>query len=339
MNKYIFPAVAALSLILSAASCDDKKQSSDQSTQLQAETRTLAPSPFSADSAYMHIEKQLSFGPRVPNTEGHRATAEYLVSQLERVGLRVIQQRATLKAYDATELDAVNIIASYKPEAEKRIMLFAHWDTRPYADKESNATLRNTPIPGADDGASGTGVLLEMARILSEKGLDNIGVDIMLFDAEDYGLPHWETDYDTSSEETWALGTQHWTQHPHVEGYAPMFGILLDMVGAKDATFHREFFSQESAGNRVTDIWRTAAELGHQKYFINKMGGAITDDHYFVIRNLRIPCVDIINYKDDFPSYWHTHNDNLDNISKETLSAVGETIWQLLLDIDQGHIK
>lgn len=338
MIKYLIPTVTAVALILCAGSCDDKKKD-DQNAKIATEARVLPPSPFSADSAYKHIERQVAFGPRVPNTEAHRGTSAYFVSQIQALGIPVIEQKATLTAYDGTKLEATNVIATYRPEAKERVMLFAHWDTRPWADKESDEELRLRPIPGADDGASGPGVMLEIARLLSEKGLQNIGVDLMFFDAEDYGQPDWIGDYTTDRTETWALGTQYWTQNTHVEDYQAKFGILLDMVGAKDARFLREYFSQEAAGNRVTDIWRTAAELGHDSHFINKMGGAITDDHYFVIRNLRIPSVDIINYDGDFADYWHTHNDNMDNISKETLKAVGETIWQVLLDFDQGHIQ
>ena len=215
-------------------------------------------------------------------------------------------------------------------------MLFAHWDTRPFADNDPNPMMREVPILGADDGASGPGVMLELARLLVTEGLENYGVDLMFFDAEDYGLPAWETQYQVNSEDTWALGTQYWTKNLHNEGYKAEFGILLDMVGAKNAIFKREYFSQESAGQFVTKIWEVAEELGHGAYFQNKMGGAITDDHYFVIRNLRIPCVDIINYDEEFGDYWHTHNDNLDIISKETLQAVGETVWQVLIDYDHN---
>lgn len=338
MNKFILLSLAALALTLSAASCDEQEQE-NQNTQSTTEARTLAPSPFSADSAYQHVAYQVAQGPRVPNTPGHKATSTYFTQVLAGWGIPVTEQKATITAYDGTALEIVNIIASYRPEAKERVMLFAHWDTRPWADRESDEALRLRPIPGADDGASGPGVMLELARLLSEVGLQNIGVDLMFFDAEDYGQPDWAGDPGADHTDTWALGTQYWTKNLHTEGYMPKFGILLDMVGAKDARFLREYFSQESAGNRVTDIWRTAVELGHERFFVNKMGGAITDDHYFVIRNLRIPCVDIINYDGDFAPYWHTHNDNMDNISKETLQAVGETLWQVLQDVDQGHIQ
>lgn len=324
-----------LLILVSAASCNEKK--GDKKQEDQSATVT---SPFSADNAYRHIEKQLAFGPRVPNTEAHKATAQYFVAELESLDIPVIKQEMELEAYDGTKLEAINIIATYNPHAERRMMLFAHWDTRPIADYDPNPSLKNDPIPGADDGASGPSVILEIARLLKEEGLQNVGIDLILFDAEDYGLPVWENSSDTNSEDTWALGTQYWTHNLHVANYNPQFGILLDMVGAKDAIFMREYFSQQSAGKYVTQIWIAAEKLGHSGYFINKMGGAVTDDHYFVIQNLRIPCVDIINYDPKRPKgfgdYWHTHADNLDNISKETLRAVGETVWQVILDFDQA---
>lgn len=314
------------------ASCQSKKSKGQKD-----ETIELAPSPFVASNAYKHIEKQLSFGARVPNTEGHRACAAYLKEELAKQSLKVYEQPMSLKAYDGTTLEAVNIIGSYRPEAQKRVMIFAHWDTRPLADRDANPDLKAQPIPGADDGASGVGVILEFARLLHEVGLSNIGVDLVLFDAEDYGVPEGVA-YDGASESTWALGSQYWSKTPHIEGYEADFGILLDMVGAKDAKFYREYFSQESAGSYVSKVWNTAAQRGFEKYFINKMGGAITDDHYFVIKNQRIPCVNIINYNPNssvgFAKHWHTHKDNLEIINEETLQAVGETVWQVLLDYD-----
>ena len=325
-------AVSALALTLSAASCEKSTE------QRAAEPPTPVESPFEADSAFVHIRRQVEFGPRVPNTSSHKATAAYLASELARYGLEVKTQEMTLTAYDGAPLEAVNIIASHHPSATRRVLLFAHWDTRPVADHDADPSKRSLPIDGADDGASGVGVLLEIARLLQAQGLQNIGVDIALFDAEDYGAPQ-DSGYEGDSEKTWALGTQYWTENPIPEGYKADFGILLDMVGAKEAAFYREYYSQESAGRYVTKIWDKARALGFGKYFRNEMGGAVTDDHTFVIRNLRIPSVDIINYDPStatgFGSYWHTHGDNLDNISTETLHAAGATVWAVLEEYDE----
>lgn len=333
MKKAFIWYILVVSLVsIVVLSCGTKKNEGEKEKATE-----LSPSPFLASNAYMHIEKQLSFGVRVPNSEGHKACAAYIKEQLENQSLEIFEQKMSLQAYDGTALDAVNLIGSYRPEAKSRVMIFAHWDTRPMADREINPELKSQPIPGADDGASGVGVILEIARLLNEVGLSQLGVDLILFDAEDYGVPGGAS-YEGSSELTWALGSQYWSKTPHIEGYNANFGILLDMVGAKDAQFYREYFSQESAGSIVSKVWNAASQRGFDHYFVNKMGGAITDDHYFVIKNQKIPCVNIINYDPNTPlgfaAHWHTHNDNLKIISEETLQAVGETVWQVLLDYD-----
>lgn len=340
MNKSVlWFVVCVVTTALVLTSCHEDKKGSEKEKESTKEV--VEPSPFIADNAYKHIEQQVNFGPRVPNSDAHKACSAYLIDELKKQSLEVHEQEMVLTAYDGTLLNAVNIIGSYRPELERRIMIFAHWDTRPVADHDDNPSMTKKPIDGADDGASGPGVMLELARLLNIVGLNNIGVDLIFFDAEDYGVPV-GVDYKGNSEETWALGTQYWTRNLHKEGYAPEFGILLDMVGAEDATFYREYFSQESAGTYVTKIWQVAEERGLQKFFVNKMGGAITDDHFFVIKNLRIPCVDIINYDPNtvngFGEHWHTHNDNIERISVETLQAVGETVWQVLLDLDQSSL-
>lgn len=338
MNKRLLTISALLlGLTLCSASCEGKKSSKEDQTENKEITVEQIESPFNADSAFLHIQRQVEFGPRVPNSTAHKACAKYLSDYLKEQGLVVTLQDMVLTAWDNTKLESVNIIGEYNPEASSRILLFAHWDTRPLADHDKNASLRDKPIDGADDGASGVGVLMEVVRLLREHPLRNIGIDIMFFDAEDYGVPEGE-DYSGDSSETWALGTQYWAKNPHKEGYKADFGILLDMVGAKGATFYREYFSQEAAGSYVSKIWDTAARIGHRQFFRNEMGGAVTDDHIFVIKHRRIPCVDIINYdphsSNGFGDYWHTHKDNIDNISTVTLNAVGQTIWQVITDYD-----
>lgn len=322
-----------LALLLSAASCDGSRTKKEEKQ--TAAAATPAPTPFSADSAYSYVAAQVAFGPRVPGTEAHRRCGAYLAAQLRACGLDVVEQRMTLAAYDGTALDGLNLIGRYRPEAERRLMLFAHWDSRPYADAESDPARRSTPIDGANDGASGVGVLLEIARLLQSEGLpaEGWGVDILFFDAEDYGVPQYE-DYDGNTEETWGLGAQYWARHPHTADYRAELGILLDMVGDRDAAFYRELFSQESAGKAVTELWQTAERLGYGRYFHNAMGGGLVDDHVFVIRHRRIPCLDVVDYDPErpkgFPDAWHTHGDTMDRISRETLEAVGATLWELL---------
>lgn len=304
-------------------------QQQEKTTVSQAAPATNTPS-FNADSAYTYVENQVKFGPRVPNTAAHKACGNYLASELRRFGAKVYEQEATLTAYDNTRLEAKNIIGSYNPENNKRILLFAHWDSRPYADHDPDPANHRKPIDGADDGGSGVGALLEIARQIGQKD-PGIGVDIIFFDAEDYGTPEFVDDY---KPDTWCLGTQFWAKNPHVPNYRADFGILLDMVGAQNATFFKEQISLSKAANIVEMVWNTARNLGYGKYFINATGGAITDDHEYVIKGRNIPCIDIINYDPEsdhgFGWYWHTQKDNMENIDRETLKAVGQTVLEVV---------
>lgn len=344
MNKrkkgwYNLLGAICFTFVILLGSCTEG-QASHEKKETGGDTEISGESPFDAERAFEHIAKQVGFGPRVPNTEGHRACRAYFIEELKARGLQVQTQDVQLTAFDGTKLEVSNIIAEYAPERSERMLLFAHWDTRLWADYDPDPTKCDQPILGADDGASGPGILLEIARLLEEVGLQHIGVDIIFFDAEDYGLPHHkDVVYKGNGEETWALGTQYWTRNLHREGYAPRYGVLLDMVGSEGATFYRESFSQKAAGKEVTKVWQIAQQLGYEQFFINKMGAPITDDHYFIIKNLRIPCLDIINYDPSrrptgFGKHWHTHQDNLEVISTSTLQAVGSTLWALLLHED-----
>ncbi|MEZ4774574.1 MAG: M28 family peptidase [Bacteroidia bacterium] len=276
---------------------------------------------FQAENAYAAIEKQLSFGPRVPNTAGHAACADWIISQLEAAGAKVITQPAVVQAFNNTPLNMINIIGSFQPEKQRRVMLTAHWDTRPFADQDS--VRKDEPIPGANDGASGVGVLLEIARILGQDST-NIGVDIVFWDAEDYG--------NSDVPNSYCLGSQYWTQNKHKPGYTAMYGINLDMVGAKNAVFSKEGHSLQYAPNAVEKIWRQAHLLGFGQYFSIQRTDPIIDDHVYISVKGGIGTVDIIDQPEGrgFFEHWHTHGDNLDVISKETLQAVGQTLLAVI---------
>lgn len=310
--------------VLLFTACNQTKQST------QKNEETINVPTFSSDSAYLYIQQQVDFGPRVPNTAAHKACASFLSATLKRFGANVIEQQAELTAFDGTILQAINIIGSFNPEAEMRVMLFAHWDTRPWADHDANPENRKKPVLGANDGASGVGVLLEIARQIGIQK-PNIGIDIIFFDAEDYGAP--ET-FSGNTEDSWCLGTQYWAKNPHVPGYRARYGILLDMVGAPQATFLREQISEYYAPHIVEKVWSQANNLGFGQYFVNKKGGAITDDHLYVNKLAGIPSIDIIQYDTDsesgFGHYWHTVNDTMDNIDKNTLRAVGTTVMHVI---------
>lgn len=304
--------------------CGEKR---DSESIVQPEVKTYNPVPaFNADSAYAFIQKQVDFGPRVPNTAPHRQTAEWLVEKLTGYGWEVETQEFTAKAYDGKILELTNIIAAHNPGATKRILLAAHWDTRRIADKDTERI--DEPIDGANDGGSGVGVLLEIARVLSSDELQpDVGVDIILFDGEDDGEPEHRSQRD-HSQIWWCLGSQHWSKTPHKRGYTAYFGILLDMVGGRGARFYKEGYSMQYAKNVVDKVWKYGHDLGHSDFFIMRRAEAITDDHLFVNENANIPMINIIEYSPDygFGHYHHTHADNMDLIDRKTLQVVGETV-------------
>lgn len=286
---------------------------------------------FNADSAYIYLQEQCDFGPRTMNSTAHDKCEKWIIQKFEQYGCKVTTQKATLNGYDGTPLRSTNIIASYNPEATTRIMFCAHWDCRPWADNDPDSTNWHKPIVAANDAASGVGVMIELARILKGSGLE-LGVDFICFDAEDYGTPQWFEGEDPG--DTWALGAQYFANNLP-EGYAPRYGILLDMVGGVGAKFYREGMSMQYAPAIVKKVWNAARQVGYGSYFPKDDGGMITDDHIPVNQTANIPCIDVIPYYPDcaqssFGPTWHTIADNMDNIDKNTLKAVGQTMVQVL---------
>ncbi len=292
----------------------------------QAESAALEIPEFNADSAWAFVNRQVAFGPRVPNTQAHRECGDWLQQSLERFADTVYVQATRVRAYDGTILNIRNFIGSFKPEKNNRILLCAHWDTRPWADHDPNPENHFKPFDGANDGASGVGVLLEIARLLS-KQQPNLGVDIIFFDAEDYGEHEQSRRFER---DTWALGSQHWAKSPHKPDYYARFGILLDMVGASGATFKKEGYSMLYAPNIVRKVWGIAQREGFSHLFVNDEGSHIMDDHYYVNDIRNIPTINIIDQRRDTPhgffEHWHTMQDNMDAIDKNTLHAVGSTV-------------
>jgi hypothetical protein len=282
--------------------------------------------PFNADSAYAYIQKQVEFGPRVPNTPAHKATKQWLMDKFKSFDLKVQGQEFTAKAYDGKVLELTNIIASYKPEIKKRVILAAHWDTRRIADKDTER--QDEPIDGANDGGSGVGVLLEVARTItsSDENL-NVGIDFILFDGEDDGRPQ-DSKGGADDTDWWCLGSQYWAKNPHEAGYTAFYGILLDMVGAEGARFYKEGVSVQYAGGIVNKVWSHGHHLGYNDFFPMRKSHPITDDHIPVNEVANIPMINIIDYSPDygFGKYHHTHSDNMDIIDKRTLKVVGETV-------------
>ena len=321
-----------LLLVLVSCSCKRSVSSSTKTMDGQVSQSASSETPqFSADSAYQFVASQCDFGPRVPGTDAQKACAKWLANELLRHGATVKLQEGEMTAYNGLKLPVINIMGSYNPDAKMRVLLMSHWDSRPFADNDPDPAKRKQPVIGANDGASGVGILLELARLCNEK-LPQVGIDIFLTDAEDYGAPDdWNGSHD---EKWWALGTQMWCKQAAKEGYRAQYGILLDMVGSANATFYREYYSERFASSFVNEIWQTAARLGYGDLFINQSGGGVTDDHVFVNRMLHIPCVDIIDTRTHtegtFCPQWHTTFDTTENISRETLGKVGRVLVSLL---------
>ncbi|WP_339703244.1 M28 family peptidase [Algoriphagus aquimarinus] len=298
----------------------------DQKTEVVAKAPTKPYPTFSPDSAYAFVQQQVDFGPRVPETEAHEATKSWLLAKFEGYGFTVETQDFEAKTYDGLTWDLSNIIASYNPQATKRILLAAHWDTRRIADKDTERI--DEPIDGANDGASGVGVLLEIARVIGSQELKpNVGIDIILFDGEDDGEPDKANSRD-NSQVWWCLGSQHWSKNKHKPNYSAYYGILVDLVGAKGARFYREGYSRQYASGILKKVWDNAAQIGQGDFFIYKDSPEILDDHAFVNKFAKIPMIDIIEFSPDygFGQYHHKHADNMEIIDRRTLQAVGETV-------------
>ena len=298
MKRHYTLLSCCLLLVFATVACSSNKKSAADQTEDVAKEKVNVPT-FNADSAYQYVKTQADFGPRVPNTTAHKACGEYLASKLEQFGAKVYNQYADLVAYDGTLLKSRNIIGAYNPDSRRRVLLCAHWDSRPYQ------LQRQAPT---------------------------IGIYIIFFDAEDYGIPtFYKGQYKA---DTWCLGSQYWGRMPHVENYNARYGILLDMVGGKNATFYQELFSKRTASKQVKKIWDAAHRLGFESFFPKQDGTEVTDDHMYVYNLRKIPCVDIINYDPNcdtgFGDFWHTIDDNMDVIDKGTLNAVGQTVLEVI---------
>ena len=320
-------------VLLSFASCEgDKKTQSRRvaESQSQSQSQTLTIPDFNADSAFHYVKQQLDLGPRVPGSEAHARCADWFIDFFNKNADTVYVQDFRTRLYNGNGIDGKNIIASFNPEAKKRIILAAHWDSRPFADHDPDEKNWNTPIDGANDGASGVGVLMEIARLLKDNPT-KAGIDIILFDLEDYGAPAYAN---VMSNDDWALGSQYWSKNPHIYGYRAYFGILLDMVGAPNPRFPKEYYSQQFAPSLSNDVWRVARDLGYSDYFTNELGHPINDDHIYVNTIANIPMIDIIHLENNedtsFYPYWHTLKDNIEQIDSKTLGMVGDVVVNVI---------
>ncbi len=312
---------------LLATSCKDSQQTPVPKATTIDYANAVIPS-FSADSAYRFVKEQLDCGYRSPNSKGHSACCQYLAQQMKRFCDTVYLQDFNATLWDGTAARGTNIIASLNPAANHRILLGAHWDSRLWADHDSDPSNHKKPIMGANDGASGVGVLMEMARSMSLMP-PAIGVDFIFFDLEDQGVPEWADEY---QDHTWCLGSQYWARNKHVPYYQALYGILLDMVGSREPRFTKEGFSMQYAPGITNKLWRTAAALGYGNIFIDLNTDPILDDHMYVNQLGGLPMLDIVQNSlgTSFFTHWHTVGDNLDCIDKNTLNVVATVVLKTI---------
>jgi glutaminyl-peptide cyclotransferase len=300
-------------MLLVLTGCPSSGQNSADATM----TSVQATAPrISGDSAYAHIRTQVAFGPRVPNTEGHRAQLAWMTEYLRERADTVTVQSWTHKTTTGEQLQLSNVLARFNPDSPDRILLLAHWDTRPTADEDRDESKRRQPISGANDGASGTALLLEMANVMAKTKPD-IGVDILLVDGEDY------------APNNMYLGAKYFAANKP-PGYRPLYGILVDMIADKSPKFPVESNSKELAGEVVERVWRTAEQLGYGQYFRRSSQGAIEDDH-IPLNHAGIRTINIIDF--DYGSgneFWHTTGDVLENTSPRGLEVVGTVLMELI---------
>lgn len=318
--------VVLLAISLINLSCGDQKAKEKPESSGMRKTPS-----FNEDSAYVFVEKQVSFGPRIPNTPAHRETGEYLIRKLRSYGAKITIQEFQATSFDGQRLALRNIIGSFNPGVQKRILLAAHWDTRPWADKDP-ANAKQT-FDGANDGASGVGVLLEVARLMQDKPA--VGVDIIFFDGEDWGEINGNATVPLRDgwDSWYCLGSQYWAKQKHQRGYRALYGILLDMVGASQSQFFQEGTSLVYAPKIVEKVWSTAAKMGYSATFVSQRQGPITDDHLFVSELGEIPMIDITHYDPNagyFGTYHHTQKDNISLISKQVLGIVGRVVVEVV---------
>lgn len=319
----------ALLFLFAACAEPGKEPIAQAPAEVKTEVIKRSSPEFNADSAYAFVKKQVDYGPRVPGTKAHANCALFFQKKLKSYGLDVTLQQAPVTTFDNNTFTLQNIFAAYRPELKNRILLTAHWDSRPFA--ENDLVNIGKPIDGANDGASGAGVLLEVARLLALHKPE-IGIDIFLNDLEDYGQP--DMDMGPAKADTWCLGTQYWAKNKPAD-YQPKFGILLDMVGGQNPTFPKEGTSVNYAPEILNKVWNTAAALGYGKVFINKETHATTDDHLYLNSIAHIPTIDIVHIdptSESYPSYHHTHGDKIDIIEKSTLKMVGQTLMQVIYE-------
>ena len=321
-------AVAITALTLLTVRCT-RKGVQQQPVEAPATDYSKVTTPeFNVDSAYSYVVDQLAFGYRHPGTKGHEQCAAYIARRMSGWCDTVIVQPFSTTLWNGQTVQGKNIIASLSPEKEKRVVLAAHWDSRQWADHDTDTTNWRKPLLGANDGASGVAVLMEMARVMSAMQ-PNMGVDFVFFDVEDQGIPEWAGRYEDN---TWCKGSQHWAKNPHRMFYTAEYGILYDMVGTATPRYTKEEISMNFAPGLMKKVWSCAEALGYGNVFVDELSGAILDDHLYVNQILRIPMIDIVQNSPmySFDQNWHTVGDNKDAVDKNSLKIVATVSMKVI---------
>ena len=336
LRLFAVTGMMALGLLLLDCKTDANDKSENTNSEAKPESKTVEIPRFNRDSAYQFIADQVAFGPRVPNTPQHTACKDWIVSKLKSYGVEVIEQDFTAQSHLGERLKGTNIIGRINPTHKNRVLLCAHWDTRYAADADPDLSKREEAVLGADDAGSGVGVHLEIARLLQAHPID-LGVDIVFFDLEDQGKSSDENATEDTSD-TWCLGSQYWGKNLHIKNYRAKYGILLDMVGSRNARFAKDGISMYYAEKIMNKVWKLAKNMGYGNYFVDARTPALVDDHKYVNELTGIPTIDIINRPDDraFGEYWHTTFDDMSNIDKRTLRAVGQTVTAAIYQTSVG---
>ncbi|MGQ0643448.1 MAG: M28 family peptidase [Gemmatimonadaceae bacterium] len=277
---------------------------------------------FDGEAALSYVKTQVDFGPRIPGSPGHRKAGDWIVQLMRERADTVIEQRWTHRTVKGDTLPMRNILARYNPAASQRILYVTHWDTRPVSDNALNLAERMTPVPGANDGASGTALMIALGDALKRTPLPaNVGLDILFTDGEDYG--------DFNKREDVLIGSTYFASHLPDSAYRPLFGVLWDMIGDRDLKIEQESHSLERAPEVVQRVWKTAADLGYSNFFLSQEGQAVTDDHLPLLdKGLRV--IDVIDY--EFDAH-HTPRDTIDKVSARSLKIVGDVALTLLRGI------
>jgi hypothetical protein len=278
---------------------------------------------FSGAAAYGHVKTQLDFGARVPGTEAHRRAGDWIVAQMRPLADTVAVQSWSHVTAAGDTLPLRNVLARFRPDAAERVLYVTHWDSRPRSDEAADERQRQLPVPGANDGASGVALFVALGAAL-KAAPPAVGVDLLFVDGEDYG--------DFGANQDVLIGSTYFADHLPTPDYAPLYGVLWDMIGDRDLRIPQEMNSVRAAPEVVQRVWATADELGYGGVFVPETGEAVTDDHLPLIKKgLRVIDVIDLDYKSATGvSHHHTPNDTLDKVSAESLQIVGDVALRLV---------